>query len=90
MVRLGKLMMKHAFCRTLAALLALAGSGYAHGQIYKCTSPTGSVEYTDVNRGKQCKAMDLPDPAMPVISTSSRFMPCCLWFWLWGQPQPWC
>ncbi|MYM39121.1 DUF4124 domain-containing protein [Duganella qianjiadongensis] len=53
-------MMKHAFCRTLAGLLAVAGSGLAYGQIYKCTSPTGSVEYTDVNRGKQCKAMDLP------------------------------
>ncbi|WP_348699507.1 DUF4124 domain-containing protein [Duganella fentianensis] len=53
-------MMKHAFCRPLAGLLIVAASGAVHGQIYKCTTPAGSVEYTDVNRGKHCKAMELP------------------------------
>ncbi len=53
-------MMKHAFCRPLAGLLIVAASAAVHGQIYKCTTPAGSVEYTDVNRGKHCKAMELP------------------------------
>jgi hypothetical protein len=43
----------------LSVLLALA-CGAAHGQIYKCQPPGGSVEFTDINRGSYCKPMDLP------------------------------
>ncbi|WP_343730280.1 DUF4124 domain-containing protein [Duganella sp.] len=47
----------------LLALLALAGA--AHGQIYKCQPPGGSVEFTDINRGSYCKLMDLPGMTVP-------------------------
>jgi hypothetical protein len=48
-----------------SALLALCACGAAHGQIYKCTSPDGRVEYTDINRGSYCKSMDLPGLTIP-------------------------
>lgn len=46
--------------RALAVLATWLTCAAAHGQIYKCSVPAGSVEYTDVNRGKHCKLMDLP------------------------------
>ncbi|WP_432382234.1 DUF4124 domain-containing protein [Duganella sp. P38] len=42
----------------LLALLALATA--AHGQIYKCVTPGGSKELTDIKRGPHCELMDLP------------------------------
>ncbi|MYM21882.1 DUF4124 domain-containing protein [Duganella sp. FT135W] len=49
----------------LSVLLALLASGAAHGQIYKCQPPGGSVEFTDINRGSYCKLMDLPGVTVP-------------------------
>lgn len=49
----------------LSALLALLVCATAQGQIYKCQPPGGSVEYTDINRGSYCKAMDLPGATIP-------------------------
>ncbi|MHA4869977.1 DUF4124 domain-containing protein [Duganella sp. PWIR1] len=49
----------------LSALLALFVSAAAHGQIYKCQPPGGSVEFTDINRGSYCKLMDLPGVTVP-------------------------
>ncbi|MRX11078.1 DUF4124 domain-containing protein [Pseudoduganella sp. FT25W] len=49
----------------LSALLALLASAAAHGQIYKCQPPGGSVEFTDINRGSYCKLMDLPGMTVP-------------------------
>lgn len=46
--------------RALAVFATLLTCAAAQGQIYKCSAPAGSVEYTDVNRGKHCKLMDLP------------------------------
>jgi len=51
--------------RLWPALLALVVSGAAHGQIYKCQPPGGSVEFTDINRGSYCKPMDLPGMTVP-------------------------
>ena len=49
----------------LSVLLALLASAAAHGQIYKCQPPGGSVEFTDINRGSYCKLMDLPGMTVP-------------------------
>ncbi|TFW30281.1 DUF4124 domain-containing protein, partial [Duganella callida] len=49
----------------LSVSLALLACGAAHAQIYKCTAPDGRVEYTDINRGSYCKAMDLPGLTIP-------------------------
>lgn len=49
----------------LIALLALSASSAAHGQIYKCQPPGGSVEFTDINRGSYCRLMDLPGLSVP-------------------------
>lgn len=52
-------------CGSLHLLLALLGCGPVQAQIYKCVSPNGSIEYTDVNRGSHCKSMDLPGTVIP-------------------------
>ncbi|MBV6322112.1 DUF4124 domain-containing protein [Duganella violaceipulchra] len=46
-------------------LLALLGCATAQAQIYKCVTPNGSIEYTDINRGSYCKSMDLPGTVIP-------------------------
>ncbi|MYM96188.1 DUF4124 domain-containing protein [Duganella vulcania] len=53
-------------CVSMASL-ALLGciAMQAQAQIYKCVSPSGSIEYTDVNRGSHCKSMDLPGAVIP-------------------------
>jgi hypothetical protein len=48
-----------------SVLLALLACSAAQGQIYKCEPPGGSVEYTDINRGRHCKLMDLPGLTVP-------------------------
>jgi hypothetical protein len=53
---------------TTSFKLSVAGAGAcgaAHGQIYKCQPPGGSVEFTDINRGSYCKPMDLPGMTVP-------------------------
>lgn len=49
----------------LPALLASATA--AHGQIYKCTTPSGSKELTNFKVGPHCELMDVPGgiPAPP-------------------------
>lgn len=49
----------------LPVLLALLGCSAAQAQIYKCITPNGSIEYTDINRGSYCKSMDLPGTVVP-------------------------
>ncbi|MQA37582.1 DUF4124 domain-containing protein [Rugamonas aquatica] len=49
----------------LPVLLALLVCSAAQAQIYKCTAPNGSIEYTDINRGSYCKSMDLPGTVVP-------------------------
>lgn len=50
----------------LSVLLALLASAtMAHGQIYKCVTPSGSKELTDIKRGPHCQLMDLPGTAIP-------------------------
>jgi hypothetical protein len=50
----------------LSVLLALlASAAAAHGQIYKCVTPGGSKELTDIKRGPHCELMDLPGIAIP-------------------------
>jgi len=46
-------------------IIALLGCGTAQAQIYKCVTPNGSIEYTDINRGNYCKSMDLPGTVIP-------------------------
>jgi len=55
----------------LSVLLALLASAAAHGQIYKCQPPGGSVEFTDINRGSYCKLMDLPGMTVPAPARRS-------------------
>jgi hypothetical protein len=55
----------------LSVLLALFASAAAHGQIYKCQPPGGSVEFTDINRGSYCKLMDLPGMTVPAPARRS-------------------
>lgn len=50
----------------LSVLLALLASAtMAHGQIYKCVTPSGSKELTDIKRGPHCQLMELPGTAIP-------------------------
>ncbi|MYM83099.1 DUF4124 domain-containing protein [Duganella sp. FT50W] len=65
------------------SLALLASAAAAHGQIYKCTTPSGSKELTDVKRGPHCELMDLPGTVIPapprrVAQSSPRN----------AQPQP--
>jgi len=47
------------------SLALMASAAAAQAQIYKCEPPGGSVEYTDINRGRHCKLMDLPGLMVP-------------------------
>src|SRR5262245_47117729 len=51
--------------RCVVLALLACGAAYAEGIIYKCVSPQGRTEYTDVDRGNDCKAMDLPGTVVP-------------------------
>jgi hypothetical protein len=55
----------------LSVLLALLAPSAAHGQIYKCQPPGGSIEFTDINRGSYCKLMDLPGMTVPAPARRS-------------------
>ncbi|WP_332851483.1 DUF4124 domain-containing protein [Duganella sp. S19_KUP01_CR8] len=46
-------------------IMALLGCATAQAQIYKCVTPNGNIEYTDINRGSYCKSMDLPGTVIP-------------------------